>query len=118
MPSSGAEQDIYDNPRRTITDVWDEESKNDEPYSISDAKAILYKQTLEIPTAEEVNNWLFEHNAPWVRVGRYMDAGLPGYNVMAEETYYNQNNYDINFESMSSMMLVFAASVAAVYFGR
>ena len=66
-----------------------EESKQDEPYTIDQAKNILYKKNHYIPSAEEVNEWLFENNAPWVRVGRYMDVGLPGYSVLAEETYYN-----------------------------
>jgi hypothetical protein len=45
-----------------------------------------------------------------------MDAGLPGYSVMAEEDYYTQSNFDLN--SYSSMMLVFTAAVAAVFVAR
>lgn len=69
-----------------------------------------------IPTAAEVNDWLFENNAPWVRIGNYYDQGLPGYNQIAQEDYYNQSNYSM--ESYSGLMLLLATAAGAIYLGR
>ena len=94
----------------------EEESKQDEPYTIEEAKNILYNENGLIPTAAEVNDWLYENNAPWVRVGNYYDRGLPGYNQMAQEDYYNQSNYSM--ESYSGLMLLLATTAGAIYLGR
>ena len=75
----------------------------------------MYNTEHTIPTAEEVNDWLHEHNSPWSRQDRWLDAGLPGYNELAQETYYNQSIFDI--DSYSALCLLIALIVCTFIFG-
>ena len=63
-----------------------------------------------------MNDWLFEHNAPFVREGRWMDLGLPGYNVMAEEDYYT--NQQSSLGSYGSLMLLLVTVLGTFFYMR
>lgn len=46
-----------------------------EPYTIEEARRIMRHINGNTPSAQEINNWLYDHNAPFFEAGSHMEPG-------------------------------------------